>query len=314
MAIYNGYTGAKSCTRGPSQGALGAMAWFLAKYKELGGRNSGIYNCRPVRGSTRTTSLHGEGRAMDFGLRWYDKIEVFEEFAEQLRRNSKELGIQCIIFNRKIFSGGYKHKGWYNYTGVNPHTDHLHVEFSWSAARRGKEDTIELWERELGGKLTGNVEPVASRPKVKDQSPSNLPNGSTTFPDNYADLPINGLFRLWEVGALQILLNNVLGGKGKNKQWDGKFKKLTITDTMTLMQRNGYYIKTPFAARGVRKGTALTVDGKDGYWFWVEFQRMLGDDEGNRGKVYYDLRKWALDGDPETETNDAISRWLNDNN
>ena len=41
---------------------------------------------------------------------------------------------------------------------------------------------------------------------------------------------------------------------------------------------------------------------------------MLGDDEGNRGKVYYDLRKWALDGNPETETNDAISRWLNDNN
>lgn len=312
MAIYNGYTGAKSCTKGPSEGALGAMAWFLAKYKELGGRNSGIYNCRPVRGSTRTTSLHGEGRAMDFGLRWYDKIEIFEEFAEQLRLNSKELGIQCIIFNKRIFSGGYKNKGWYNYTGVNPHTDHLHVEFSWTAAGRDKDDTIALWERELGGKLTGKPVPVKSRPKVEDQSPDNTPNGSTNFPDNYANLKVNGNFLSWEIGALQILLENVVDGK--NGRWDGKFEKLTITDTMTLMQRNGYYLKTPFAAKGVAKGVPLKKDGKDGYWFWVEFQRMLADDLGHRGKVYYDTRKWLLDGKPEKETGKAVQRWLNDNN
>ncbi|MGH3651539.1 hypothetical protein [Glutamicibacter sp.] len=312
MAIHRGYTGAKTCTKGPTTGAKGAMAWFLAKYKEQGGRNSGIYNCRPVRGSNSTTSLHGEGRAMDFGLRWYDKIEIFEEFAEQLRLNSKELGIQCIIFNRKIFSGGYKNKGWYNYIGVNPHTDHLHVEFSWSAARRDKDDTIALWERELGGKLTGKPVPVMSRPKVKDQSPTNVPNGSTNFPDNYADLKINGNFLSCEVGALQILLENVVNGL--NKQWDGKFEKLTITDTMTLMQRNGYYLKTPFAARGIKKGTPLKKDGDDGYWFWVEFQRMMADDLGHRGKVYYDTRKWRLDGKPLKETGKAIQRWLNDNN
>jgi len=249
---------------------------------------------------------------VDFGLKWYDKISVFEEFAEQLRRNSAELGIQCIIFNRRIFSGGYKNTGWYDYTGVNPHTDHLHVEFSWSAARRGKADTIALWERELGGKLTGEVVPVQSRPKVKDQSPDNIPNGSKNFPDNYADLKINGNFKSWEIGALQILLKNVIGGL--NKQWDGKFAKLTITDTMTLMQRNGYYLKTPFAASGVAKGAPLKKDGKAGYWFWVEFQRMLADDLGNRGKVYYDTRKWRLDGKPEKETGKAIQRWLNDNN
>lgn len=312
MAIYNGYTGAKSCTKGPAEGALGAMSWFLAKYKELGGRNSGIYNCRPVRGSTRTTSLHGEGRAMDFGLRWYDKIDIFEEFAEQLRRNSKELGIQCIIFNQKIFSGGYKNKGWYNYTGVNPHTDHLHVEFSWTAADRDKDDTIALWERELGGKLTGKPVPVKSRPKVEDQSPNNVPNGSTNFPDNYANLKVNGNFKSWEIGALQILLENVVDGK--NGRWDGKFEKLTITDTMTLMQRNGYYLKTPFASRGVAKGVPLKKDGKDGYWFWIEFQRMLGDAEGNRGKSYYDLKRFKLDGEPETETKKGIQRWLNANN
>src|SRR5690606_17515985 len=134
-----------------------------------------------VRGSNNTTSFQGEGRAMDFGLRWYDKIEVFEEFAEQLRLNSAELGIQCIIFNRKIFSGGYASKGWHRYTGVNPHTDHLHVEFSWTAARRSVDDTVVLWEKELRGKTTGVVKPQGntSKPVVEK------------FPTDYKDLAVD---------------------------------------------------------------------------------------------------------------------------
>ncbi|HJX78546.1 hypothetical protein [Glutamicibacter sp.] len=312
MAIHNGYVGAKTCTTDPRSGAKGAMAWFLAAYKNMGAQNSGIFNCRPVRGSTRTNSLHGEWRAVDFGLKWASDIPKYQEFAEQLRLNSKELGIQCIIFNRKIFSGGYKNKGWYTYTGVNPHTDHLHVELTWAAAGRSIEDTVALWEKELRGKITGKPVPVKSRPKVADQSPDNVPDGSTNFPDNYANLKVNGNFLSWEIGALQILLENVVDGK--NGRWDGKFEKLTITDTMTLMQRNGYYLKTPFAAKGVAKGVPLKKDGKAVYWFWVEFQRMLADDLGHRGKVYYDTRKWLLDGKPEKETGKAIQRWLNDNN
>lgn len=163
-------------------------------------------------------------------------------------------------------------------------------------------------------KPTAPAKPKPVKRDVPDQSPSNLPNGSTTFPDNYVDLPINGLFQLWEVGALQILLNNVVSGR--NKQWDGDFGKLTVYDTMTLLQRNGYYLQTPFAAKGLAKGTELDKDGVAGYWFWVEFQRMLGNDEKNRGngKVYYDLNKYKLDGDPGKATYDAVSRWLNDNN
>lgn len=174
--------------------------------------------------------------------------------------------------------------------------------------------------KEIAGeavKPAGKPSKPADKPKPKpskvpDQSPKNTPNGSTTFPENYADLTVNGNFKSWEIGALQILLHNL--GFRENKQWDGKFEKLTVKDTMNLMRRNGYYHKTPFTAKGVAKGTPLAVDGKAGYWFWVEFQRMLGDDEGNRGKSYYDLKKFKLDGKPETETGKAIQRWLNDNN
>lgn len=173
-----------------------------------------------------------------------------------------------------------------------------------------------IWEA-ANGKVAEPSKPKPApkpkpKPKVANQSPTNTPDGSTNFPENYVDLKINGNFLSWEVGALQILLNNVIDGE--NGRWDGKFEKLTITDTMTLMQRNGYYLKTPFAANGVAKGVPLDKDGKDGYWFWVEFQRMLGDDEGNRGKSYYNLKRFKLDGKPETETKKGIQRWLNDNN
>lgn len=166
MAIYNGYVGAKSCTKGPSTGAKGAMSYFLAKYKSKNGRNSGIFNCRPVRGTNNTTSLHGEGRAADFGLKYLTDIPVYSKFAEQLRLHSKELGIQCIIFNRKIFSGGYSNKGWHKYNGTNPHTDHLHVEFTWAAANRSQAATIALWERTLRGKVSGGAKP---KPQPSDK-------------------------------------------------------------------------------------------------------------------------------------------------
>ena len=52
---------------------------------------------------------------------------IFEEFAEQLRLNSMELGIQCVIFNCTIFSSGHKNTGWYNYSGLNLHKPLAHA-------------------------------------------------------------------------------------------------------------------------------------------------------------------------------------------
>lgn len=173
MALYSGYTGAKTCTRGPQPGARGFMSWFLAKYVGIGGQNSGIYNCRPVRGSTRTTSLHGEGRGVDLGLKFARK--EFAVLAEQLRLHSKELGIQCIIYNRKIFSGGYEDKGWHRYTGVNPHTDHLHVEMAWWSAQLSADEYIALLEKTIGHKLAGTPGDVAPAGKPSTPKPPAKP-------------------------------------------------------------------------------------------------------------------------------------------
>lgn len=282
MAIYNGYAGAKTCTKGPATGAKGAMSWFLAKYEGHGGRNSGIYNCRNVRGSSRTTSLHGEGRAADFGLKWYDSIAVFEAFAEQLRLNSAELGIQCIIFNRKIFSGGYKNKGWQKYNGVNPHTDHLHVEFSWAAAERSVEDTVALWEKELSGKITGNVTPQTSVPKVTKQ------------PTDYTDLVVDGAFGKKSVEAFQILMRAV---GHYNRAVDGDFGYYTVIALQKWLRGLGYYPSSKYV-----------IDGKAGKATYKALQQFLAK------KKTLDTKKWLIDGKFGKETIKAFQRYMNQQN
>lgn len=120
---------ASRCTGGPSQGALAFMRWFVENYSDKGGYNLGIYNCRTVRGGS-TTSLHGEGRAGDLGF------PVGDIDGDLLLRNLLKvvgrLGIQCIIYERKIYSA--KSPEGRPYTGAVPHWDHLHVEFTREAA------------------------------------------------------------------------------------------------------------------------------------------------------------------------------------
>lgn len=134
MTLYRSYQPADECTGGPTPGAKALMAYFLGRWGNHGARNLGIYNCRAVRGSTRTTSLHGEGRACDFGINPHGAA-YGDEIAELLRANSAELGVQCVIWRRRIWSGAYADAGWRAYSGTNPHLDHIHLELSRTAAQ-----------------------------------------------------------------------------------------------------------------------------------------------------------------------------------
>jgi hypothetical protein len=144
--LTGGYVGAKACTQGPTVGAKNLIAWYLGGYKARGGTNLGIFNCRPVRGGT-ITSLHGEGRAADLGTPTSGQSWSWE-LADFLRLHSRELGIQCVIHNRKIWSSGGG-AAWRPYTGVAPHFDHLHVELTWWAANGGL--TVDLLNRSRRG-------------------------------------------------------------------------------------------------------------------------------------------------------------------
>ncbi len=148
MSLHTGYEGATSCTGRAADGAKALMSWFLGAYSGRGARNLGIYNCRNIPGSS-SLSLHGEGRATDLGVPvgagWAQTL------ADALVANSRELGIQLVIYRRKVWSGRYPNSGWRAYTGSNPHTDHLHVELSWHAARTLTAPAIQT---QLGGALS----------------------------------------------------------------------------------------------------------------------------------------------------------------
>jgi hypothetical protein len=142
MTTHRKYEPATRCTGGPSPGAKALMAWFTGAFGHLGGKNLGIYNCRPVRGSTMTTSLHGEGRACDLGINPHG-AEWGTSLAEMLRTRSGELGIQCLIWDRRIWSAAYPDAGWRLYSGTNPHRDHIHLELSKASASGLTPQTIQ---------------------------------------------------------------------------------------------------------------------------------------------------------------------------
>lgn len=135
MTLFTSYEpAAAACSGGPTAGAEALMAYWLGAYGDDGAYNLGIYNCRPVAGGG-SPSVHGEGRATDLGV---DPLSADYgwEAADALRVNSLELGVQCVIWDGRIWSGSYPEDGWRDYNGWHPHDDHLHVELShWMAAR-----------------------------------------------------------------------------------------------------------------------------------------------------------------------------------
>ena len=133
MALHVGYQGATGCLPDAQPGARALMAWWLARFGGRGAINSGILNCRPVVGGT-ARSLHSEGRAADLGVRPVNAA-YGHEAASLLHAHSGELGIQCVIWSRGIWSGSRPNAGFRLYKGQNPHLDHLHVELSWPSAR-----------------------------------------------------------------------------------------------------------------------------------------------------------------------------------
>lgn len=135
---------AERCTGGPEKGAVALMAWVLGRYERQGAYNLGIYNCRTVRGGA-TTSLHGEGRALDIGLPMSSEGRGTKDghaIVERFRRVGEQLGIQCMIYDRRIWSARSPDADGRPYTGVSPHYNHIHLELSRSAARNLTSDRI----------------------------------------------------------------------------------------------------------------------------------------------------------------------------
>jgi len=101
---------------------------------------------RHVYGINRTCAAeHGEGRALDWmnnaytadGLalgnaitRWLAAPDAQGRPGAMARR----FGINYIIWNRQMWRAYDPGRGWAPYSGVSPHTDHIHISFTWDGA------------------------------------------------------------------------------------------------------------------------------------------------------------------------------------
>ena len=79
---------------------------------------------------------------------------------------ARRLGIQYVIWNRKIWGAYSADSGWRKYTGSNPHTDHVHFSFTWAGARK----KTSFWTGKVGN-VAAAPTPTLPRPGTPTTTP-----------------------------------------------------------------------------------------------------------------------------------------------
>ncbi|WP_167761719.1 VCBS repeat-containing protein [Blastococcus sp. CT_GayMR19] len=136
LAAYRGQT---TCDPVVKPG-LRALRDMVMGYYGVG-RDGGITRACNI--SAR--SEHQEGRAWDWMLDANNPGQraVGDDFTLWLTGtdgrgeaagNARRLGVMYVIWNRRIWSASDAASGWLPYSGVSPHTDHVHVSLSWDGA------------------------------------------------------------------------------------------------------------------------------------------------------------------------------------
>jgi hypothetical protein len=124
------YDPATGPSGGPTPGAI-AVRDHWRRTTGLG--DLGIYNPRPPRGGTGW-SVHAEGRAVDLAADalFTAERETADRYCRFLIDVAPKIQCQYLIWNRRSWKSG---RGWAAYSGVSPHTDHIHVELNRDGAR-----------------------------------------------------------------------------------------------------------------------------------------------------------------------------------
>jgi len=121
------WNGGRSCSGGLKPGARARGDQIRAKF---GIAKVEGYACRPNTANKSQLSMHGTGRALDIMV----TSTKGEKVADFIVQNANALGFQLVIWNRtlwKVTPGGGSSR---EYTGPNPHTDHIHAELTVAAA------------------------------------------------------------------------------------------------------------------------------------------------------------------------------------
>ncbi|MEX2291905.1 MAG: hypothetical protein WD794_16460 [Mycobacteriales bacterium] len=154
---FSPYQGQTACEPVVRPGVVAFRDLVLAAYPGTG--DSGMTRACTSGG----TSEHKEGRAWDWRANTADPTQVAQVadlmdwlLAPDEHGNSaamaRRLGVMYVIWDSRIWKSYQADRGWQSYTGANPHTDHVHLSFSWAGALK----ETSYW--------TGRVSPVLTRP------------------------------------------------------------------------------------------------------------------------------------------------------
>jgi hypothetical protein len=138
-----------------------------------------------ARDACYTTSEHNDGRALDWMLdasshadRMKAKAFLGWLLATDARGNhaamARRLGVMYIIWNKRMWRA-YSPRGWSDYSGTNPHTDHIHI----SLALDGATGRTSFW---TGAPLAGPCTPstlTQSAPPVPTEPAAFVPIPAT---------------------------------------------------------------------------------------------------------------------------------------
>ena len=154
LAPYQGQTACEPVAR---PGVLRFRDLVLAAYP--GTEDAGIERACSVGG----TSEHKEGRAWDWRVSTADPADVAAvddlmtwllapDEHGNVAAMARRLGVMYVIWDSRVWKSYQASRGWQPYAGASPHTDHVHVSFSWAGAL----GETSYW--------TGRVAPVMTRP------------------------------------------------------------------------------------------------------------------------------------------------------
>jgi len=126
----------------PTIKGLGAVQPHVKAAAEEIAATFGVYNIGGFASSGHiTNSDHYRGLAID--VMSAEKGPLISEWA---LANAARLSVKYVIWNRRY--NGLDGKGWVQYTGSSPHTDHVHISFK---------TTVDA----AGGAATGDSDPNA---------------------------------------------------------------------------------------------------------------------------------------------------------
>ena len=154
---YAPYQGQSACDPIARPGVVLFRDRVLSAYPGTG--DAGIVRACTVGG----TSEHKEGRAWDWRVSasnpdqalMVDDLMTWLLAPDELGNEgamARRLGVMYVIWDARIWKSYQASRGWQPYSGASPHTDHVHVSFSWAGALA----QTSYW--------SGRVSPVLQRP------------------------------------------------------------------------------------------------------------------------------------------------------